>query len=109
MDRFGESLGLVLHVAAFVVLALAYREFWAKVRRGALYKAAAVLLAGWAIGILLSWALVETFPRTLASDDRLFYVVEPGSRIRGRRSSARSRAGRTSSSTHSSGCSARWR
>ena len=76
LERFGESLGLALHVAALVVLAFAYREFWAKVRRGALYKAAAVLLAGWAIGILLAWALVETFPRTLVSDDRLFYVVD---------------------------------
>jgi lysyl-tRNA synthetase, class II len=76
LQRFGESLGLALHLAALVVLALAYREFWAKVRRGALYKAAAVLLAGWAIGILLSWGLVEAFPRTLASDDRLFYVVD---------------------------------
>src|SRR6202040_2437235 len=72
---FGETLGLGLHLAALVVLALAYREFWAKVRQGALYKAAAVLLTGWAIGILLSWGLVEMFPRTLASDDRLFYVV----------------------------------
>ena len=58
-----------------VVVALAYREFWAKVRQGALYKAAGVLLAGWAIGIVLSWGLIETFPRTLAAEDRLFYVV----------------------------------
>jgi lysyl-tRNA synthetase class 2 len=76
LQRSGEILGLVLHLAVLVVLALAYREFWAKVRRGALYKAAAVLLAGWAIGILVSWGLVELFPRTLARDDRLFYVVD---------------------------------
>lgn len=76
LNIFGESLGLVLHVAALGVLVLAYREFWAKVRRGALYKAAAVLITGWAIGILLSWGLVEMFPRTLAPDDRLFYVVD---------------------------------
>ncbi|MDT7739608.1 MAG: lysyl-tRNA synthetase, class [Mycobacterium sp.] len=71
----GETLGLGLHMAVLVVLMFAYREFWAKVRRGALYKAAGVLLTGWAIGILLSWALVETFPRSLASEDRFFYVV----------------------------------
>jgi lysyl-tRNA synthetase class 2 len=72
---FGETLGLGLHLAAVVVVAFAYREFWAKVRQGALYKAAGVLLTGWAIGILLSWVLIETFPRTLAAEDRLFYVV----------------------------------
>jgi lysyl-tRNA synthetase class 2 len=72
---FGETLGLGLHLAAVVVVASAYREFWAKVRPGALYKAAAVLVTGWAIGIVLSWGLIETFPRSLAAEDRLFYVV----------------------------------
>ena len=72
---FGETLGLGLHLAALVVLILAYREFWAKVRQGALFKAAGVLLTGWAIGIVVSWGLVEMFPRSLAADDRLFYVV----------------------------------
>src|SRR6202034_3880341 len=66
---------LGLHLAAVVVLIFAYREFWAKVRQGALYKAAGVLLTGWAIGILVSWGLVETFPRSLAAEDRLVYVV----------------------------------
>jgi lysyl-tRNA synthetase, class II len=75
LKRVGETLGLVFHLAALLVLVLAYREFWAKVRSGALIKAAGVLLTGWAIGILLSWALVEAFPRTLAPDDRLLYVV----------------------------------
>ena len=45
---FGETLGLGLHLAALVLLMLSYREFWAKVRQGALFKAAGVLLAGWA-------------------------------------------------------------
>ncbi|MGA8331812.1 MAG: bifunctional lysylphosphatidylglycerol synthetase/lysine--tRNA ligase LysX [Mycobacterium sp.] len=73
--RFGETLGLGLHLAALIVLMLSYREFWAKVRQGALFKAAGVLVAGWAIGIGLSWVLVEMFPRSLAVEDRLFYVV----------------------------------
>jgi len=72
---FGETLGLGLHLAAIVVVTLAYREFWAKVRKGALYKAAGVLLTGWVIGIALSWALIETFPRSLAAEDRPYYVV----------------------------------
>jgi lysyl-tRNA synthetase class 2 len=72
---FGETLGLGLHLAALVLLILSYREFWAKVRQGALFKAAGVLFAGWAVGIGLSWVLVEMFPRSLAIEDRLFYVV----------------------------------
>ncbi len=75
LRTLGETLGLGFHLAALLVLALAYREFWAKVRSGALFKAAGVLIAGWAIGIGLSWLLVETFPHTLAEDDHLFYVV----------------------------------
>jgi lysyl-tRNA synthetase, class II len=75
LQRLGETLGLGFHLAALVVLAFAYREFWAKVRSGALFKAAGVLVTGWAIGILLSWGLVEAFPRTLVEDDRLWYVV----------------------------------
>jgi lysyl-tRNA synthetase class 2 len=75
LHKIGETLGLGFHLAALLVLVVAYREFWAKVRSGALFKAAGVLLTGWAIGILLSWTLVEAFPRTLAEDDRFFYVV----------------------------------
>ena len=40
-DDIGELIGLVVHVAALVLLVLARNEFWAKVRRGALFKAAA--------------------------------------------------------------------
>jgi lysyl-tRNA synthetase class 2 len=76
LEIFGENFGLALHVAAIAVLVLGYREFWARVRRGALYKSAAVLVAGWAFGILLSWGLVELFPGSLARGDRLPYVVD---------------------------------
>ena len=41
----GEVMGLVFHVASIGLLLLAYREFWARVRRGALLKAAATLFA----------------------------------------------------------------
>lgn len=72
----GGTIGLALHLAAIVLLLLAYREFWAKVRRGALYKSVAVLLAGWAAGILLGWGLVAVFPGSLHRDERVFYVVD---------------------------------
>ncbi len=74
-EIFGENLGFAVHVVAAGVLVLAYREFWAKVRRGALVKAAAVLVATGAVGILVSWGLVELWPGTLARQDRLPYVV----------------------------------
>ncbi|WP_425270216.1 bifunctional lysylphosphatidylglycerol synthetase/lysine--tRNA ligase LysX [Mycobacterium parascrofulaceum] len=74
-ETFGENLGFAVHIVAIVLLVLAYREFWAKVRKGALVKAAAVLVAGDVIGILLSWGLVELWPGTLARQDRLPYVA----------------------------------
>lgn len=60
---------------AIVVLVLGYREFWAKVRRGALFRAAAVWLAGAVVGIVASWGLVELFPGSLAPDERLGYAA----------------------------------
>ena len=71
----GEIVGLGLHVAAIVLLLLAYREFYARVRRGALLKAAVVLVAGMAVGTLLAWGLLEAFPGTLPSDERLPYAL----------------------------------
>ncbi len=46
MQESGEIIGLAFHVAAIAFLVLARKEFWAKVRRGALLKAAAALVAG---------------------------------------------------------------
>lgn len=74
-ESFGENLGFAVHIVAIVLLVLSYRQFWAKVRKGALFKAAAVLVAGDVIGILASWGLVEMWPGTLAPDSRFWYVV----------------------------------
>jgi lysyl-tRNA synthetase, class II len=74
-ESFGENLGFATHIVAIVLLVLSYREFWAKVRRAALVKAAAVLIGSDLIGILLSWGLVELFPGSLARQDRLPYVA----------------------------------
>ncbi|MFV0495572.1 bifunctional lysylphosphatidylglycerol synthetase/lysine--tRNA ligase LysX [Mycobacterium sp.] len=72
----GENLGFAVHTVAIVLLVLGYREFWAKVRRGALLRAGAVLVAGEVIGILASWGLVTLLPGTLAPGDRLPYVAD---------------------------------
>lgn len=60
-ESFGENLGFAVHVVAIVVLVLGYREFWAKVRRGALFRAAAVWLAGAVVGIVASWVWSNCF------------------------------------------------
>ena len=74
LEDVGEFLGLTVHVAAIVVLLLAYREFGAKVRRGALLKAAAVLVAGNVVGILLGWVLLKLFPGSLQGDHLLYAI-----------------------------------
>ena len=75
MRETGEMIGLAFHVAAVVFLVLARKQFWAKVRRGALFKAAAALVVSMAVGILVGGALLELFPGSLARDDRFLYAL----------------------------------
>ena len=75
MEESGEIIGLVCHVAFVAFLVLARKEFWAKVRRGALLKAAAALVAAMAVGTLVGWGLLELFPGTLARADRFLYAL----------------------------------
>ncbi|UXA20395.1 bifunctional lysylphosphatidylglycerol synthetase/lysine--tRNA ligase LysX [Mycobacterium sp. SMC-4] len=74
-EHVGELIGLGFHVAAVAFLLLARKEFWAKVRRGALLKAAVVLIAGMGIGTLIGWALLELFPGTLTRPYRFWYAL----------------------------------
>ncbi|MGV0786443.1 bifunctional lysylphosphatidylglycerol synthetase/lysine--tRNA ligase LysX [Mycolicibacterium sp. XJ2] len=87
VEEIGEVIGLAFHVAAILFLLLARGEFWAKVRRGALLKAAVVLVAGMAIGTLIGWGLLELFPGTLTSDDRFWYALNRVSAFAGADSS----------------------
>lgn len=75
VQEIGEVIGLVFHIAAILFLVLARGEFWAKVRRGALVKAAATLVAGMAVGTLTGWGLLELFPGSLARPDRFWYAL----------------------------------
>ncbi|WP_061003548.1 bifunctional lysylphosphatidylglycerol synthetase/lysine--tRNA ligase LysX [Mycolicibacterium mucogenicum] len=77
VEDFGEALGLVFHIGVIVLLLLSRNQFWAKVRRGALLKAALTLVAGMAVGILAAWGLLEMFPGRppLDPDYRLAYAV----------------------------------
>jgi len=83
----GEVIGLGFHVAAILFLLLARKEFWAKVRRGALLKAAAALVAAMAIGTLIGWALLEFSPGSLAREDRFWYALNRVSAFAGADSS----------------------
>jgi lysyl-tRNA synthetase class 2 len=83
----GEVIGLGFHIAAILFLVLARKEFWAKVRRGALLKAAATLVAAMAIGTLIGWALLEFSPGSLAREDRFWYALNRVSAFAGAGSS----------------------
>ncbi len=87
-EEIGEVIGLGFHVVAIVVLVLARRQFWARVRRGALAKAAAVLVAGMAVGVLLGWGLLHLFPGTLTRGDRFWYALNRVSAFAGADSDA---------------------
>jgi len=73
----GEAIGLGFHVLAILFLVLARKQFWAKVRRAALVKAFATLLAGMTIGTLLGWAVLEFFP----GSDHTFALESDRSRL----------------------------
>jgi lysyl-tRNA synthetase, class II len=88
MEEIGEVIGLAFHAAAIVFLLMARKEFWAKVRRGALLKAAAALVAAMAIGTLIGWGLLELFPGTLARSDRFLYALNRVSAFAGADSSS---------------------
>ena len=75
MVDIGEIIGAAFHVAAIGFLILARHEFWAKVRRGALFKAAATLVVAMATGTLIGWGLLELFPGSLARSDRPLYAL----------------------------------
>ncbi|WP_156744581.1 phosphatidylglycerol lysyltransferase domain-containing protein, partial [Mycobacterium sp. E740] len=87
MPEIGEVIGLVFHIAAILFLLLARHEFWAKVRRGALLKAAAVLVAGMAVGTVIGWGMLELFPGSLARPDRFWYALNRVSAFAGADSS----------------------
>lgn len=74
-QEVGEIIGLVFHLAAIAFLLLARTEFWARVRRGALLKAAATLVVAMSVGTLVGWGLLELFPGTLARPDRFWYAL----------------------------------
>lgn len=73
-DRINLMIGIGIDIAAIVFLVATYRQFYTRVRPGALFAAAGVLVAGLTLGTLLGWGLVWLFPHTLTRADRLPYA-----------------------------------
>jgi lysyl-tRNA synthetase class 2 len=74
-DDVSAWIALAIHVAIVVLLVLARREFYTRVRRGAAWKALGVLLVGLAAGTLVGWGLLWLFPGSLPRDETLFWAL----------------------------------
>ncbi|MFH9011344.1 bifunctional lysylphosphatidylglycerol synthetase/lysine--tRNA ligase LysX [Streptomyces sp. NPDC017943] len=76
VGEFAESVpSFVVCGLALVLLIVARREFYAASRRAAVRRALAVLVAGLAVATLVGWGLVEAFPGTLPSGQRLAWAA----------------------------------
>ncbi|MFF9765869.1 bifunctional lysylphosphatidylglycerol synthetase/lysine--tRNA ligase LysX [Streptomyces sp. NPDC014636] len=74
---YGESLpSLVLCGLLLLLLVVARGEFYAASRRGAVWRALAVLLAGLAVSIVLGWGLLQLFPGTLPTGQHLGWAAD---------------------------------
>ncbi|WP_373033611.1 bifunctional lysylphosphatidylglycerol synthetase/lysine--tRNA ligase LysX [Streptomyces sp. NRRL B-2790] len=83
-DILGVALGqyavslpsLVLCTLLLVLLVVARKEFYAASRRGAVWRALGVLVAGLAVAILVGWGLVLLFPGTLPQGQHLAWAAD---------------------------------
>ncbi|MGZ8177640.1 bifunctional lysylphosphatidylglycerol synthetase/lysine--tRNA ligase LysX [Williamsia sp. SKLECPSW1] len=73
-DRVNIAVGLVIDALILVFLLVTYRQFFTRVRRGAVLLALAVLGGGLLAATAIGWGLVEAFPRTLEHGQRLAYA-----------------------------------
>ncbi|GAA2771728.1 bifunctional lysylphosphatidylglycerol synthetase/lysine--tRNA ligase LysX [Streptomyces rameus] len=74
---YAESLpSLVLCGLLLLLLVVARGEFYAASRRGAVWRALAVLLAGLAVSIVLGWGLLQLFPGTLPAAQHLAWAAD---------------------------------
>ncbi|MFE0514296.1 bifunctional lysylphosphatidylglycerol synthetase/lysine--tRNA ligase LysX [Streptomyces sp. NPDC058964] len=77
MGQYTQSLpSLVVCGLALVLLVVARKEFYAASRRGAVWRALAVLLVGLAVAILAGWGLVALFPGTLPQSQHLAWAAD---------------------------------
>ncbi len=73
-ERMNIVIGLGIDLAALVFLLVTYRQFYTRVRRGALLRALVVLVVGLAVATGIGFALVWLFPGSLERSERLPYA-----------------------------------
>ncbi|MCZ4549458.1 bifunctional lysylphosphatidylglycerol synthetase/lysine--tRNA ligase LysX [Gordonia rubripertincta] len=73
--RVNIFIGLAIQLLALGYLIASYRQFYTKVRRGAIWRALGVLVAGLVAASLIGWGLVEIWPRDLKQSERLPYAI----------------------------------
>ncbi|MGW4568433.1 bifunctional lysylphosphatidylglycerol synthetase/lysine--tRNA ligase LysX [Streptomyces sp. NPDC004561] len=77
LGLYAESLpSLVLCGLLLLLLIVARGQFYAASRRGAVWRALAVLLGGLVVAILLGWGLVMLFPGTLPAYQHLAWAAD---------------------------------
>ncbi|SOE07460.1 bifunctional lysylphosphatidylglycerol synthetase/lysine--tRNA ligase LysX [Streptomyces sp. Ag109_G2-15] len=77
LGQYTESVpSLVLCGLLLLLLVTARKEFYAASRRGAVWRALGVLLAGLAVAILAGWGLVSLFPGTLPEGQHLAWAAD---------------------------------
>ncbi|MCH5642908.1 bifunctional lysylphosphatidylglycerol synthetase/lysine--tRNA ligase LysX [Gordonia sp. ABSL49_1] len=73
-ERIEIGIGLAIDAAALIFLIVTYRQFYTRVRRGAILRALGALVAGLALATLIGWALVWAWPGSLERGERLPYA-----------------------------------
>ncbi|MFJ9870642.1 bifunctional lysylphosphatidylglycerol synthetase/lysine--tRNA ligase LysX [Streptomyces sp. NPDC101165] len=77
LGQYTESVpSLVLCGLLLLLLVTARKEFYAASRRGAVWRALGVLLAGLVVAILAGWGLVALFPGTLPQSQHLAWAAD---------------------------------
>ncbi|MFE9450821.1 bifunctional lysylphosphatidylglycerol synthetase/lysine--tRNA ligase LysX [Streptomyces sp. NPDC006739] len=77
LGMYAESLpSFVVCALALSLLVVARGEFYAASRRGAVWRALAVLLGGLAVAILAGWGLVSLFPGSLPEGQHLAWAAD---------------------------------
>lgn len=74
VERVNLYIGIGVDAVALIYLLATYRQFYTRVRRGALLRALGVLVVGLAVATMLGWALVYLVPGTLNRGEELGYA-----------------------------------
>ncbi len=74
-NNISSWIALGVHVVVIGILIAARKEFYTRVRRGAVWKALGVLVLGAVIGTLVGWGLTALFPGTLPESQTFLWAI----------------------------------